>query len=77
MSYYDNYRLQGYCGFVIELIIFFYVGRVLFSYTTQIYEERKLLVSSLFSLFRRKSVTFRESVVEYPRNYEVPRTLHS
>ncbi|MBR5894487.1 MAG: DUF3592 domain-containing protein [Akkermansia sp.] len=43
MLYNDDYKLQVGCGFIIALCIFFFVGRGLFGYASQIYEERKLL----------------------------------
>jgi hypothetical protein len=74
MYHNSDYRLQTGCGFIIGLLLIFWVGSGLFSYAKQFYEERQLLPTPItgtivsYELYRDYEHTIKDIVVEFDYN---------
>ena len=71
MYHNSDYRLQTGCGFIIGLLLIFWVVSGLFSYAKQFYEERQLLPTPItgtivsYELYRDYEHTIKDIVVEF------------
>ena len=71
MYHNSDYRLQTGCGFIIGLLLIFWVGSGLFSFAKQFYEERQLLPTPItgtivsYELYRDYEHTVKDIVVEF------------
>ena len=71
MYHNSDYRLQTGCGFIIGLLLIFWVASGLFSLAKQFYEERQLLPTPItgtivsYELYRDYEHTIKDIVVEF------------
>lgn len=71
MYHNSDYRLETGCGFIIGLLLIFWVGSGLFSFAKQFYEERQLLPTPItgtivsYELYRDYEHTIKDIVVEF------------